>query len=104
MNNELFEVICSSAHKNTKKEAVKKYLFATLIQVDRYFERGICNEELMDTIIELKFKPDNLIAAKHNKGLRVAAVFKQGAETVQQLKQRSERLKSGNMCLSTTIT
>ena len=65
--------------------------------MDRYFEREICNKELSDTIIELKFKPDNLIAGKHNKGLGVAVVFKQGAETVQQLKQRSERLKSGNM-------
>ena len=65
--------------------------------MDRYFERGICNKELSDTIIELKFKPDNLIAGKHNKGLGVAAVFEQGAETIQQLKQRSERLKSGNM-------
>ena len=97
MNGKLFEVICSSAHKNTKKEAVENNLFVALNQADRYFERGICNEELSDTIIDLKFKPDNLIAGKHNKGLGIAAVFEQGAETVQQLKQRSERLKSGNM-------
>ena len=97
MNNKLLKTICSSAHKNTKRDAVENHLFAALIKDDRYFERGICNKELIDTIIELKFKPDNLVANKHNKGLGIAAMFKQGAETVQKLKQQSERLKSGNM-------
>ena len=97
MNNGLWDVICSSAHKETKKEAVENQLFAALIAEDGYFERGICNEELIDTIVELKFKPANLVASKHHKGLGVAAMFEQGAETVEQLKQRSERLKSGNM-------
>ena len=83
----MFKNIYSNVHKNQKKESVENKLFAILIHKDRYFNRGICNKELSNTIINLKFKPDNLIAGKHNKGFGITAVFEQGPELVQQLKK-----------------
>lgn len=37
--------------------------------MEAFFERGICNDKLIDTIIDLKFEPEDLITGKHKKGL-----------------------------------
>lgn len=93
----MFNDICSNIHKNEKRDAIEQKLFIPLIKNDRFFDRRICNDKLINIIIDLKFKPEELIKGKYDKGFGITAVFEQDAELIQQLKQQSKRLGNSNL-------